>query len=147
MIWNGQISTYFFWKTNFTRLYKESHNLQSHTTRGDCGLGASSSSRPSHGSRSKSFRTVYRRKSLRVATTGEAKTMPMNPIKFARMRVLQLIHFKDRVISASRRSYRNRKFDPFQHFGSMNTHHNTSFNMVANEVHSSIGLESYRFRK
>jgi hypothetical protein len=62
-------------------------------------------------------------------------------IKFARMRVLQLIHFKDRVISASRRSYRNRKFDPFQHFGSMNTHHNTSFNMVANEVHSSIGLE------
>jgi hypothetical protein len=68
-------------------------------------------------------------------------------IKFARMRVLQLIHFKDRVISASRRSYRNRKFDPFQHFGSMNTHHNTSFNMVANEVHSSIGLESYRFRK
>jgi hypothetical protein len=64
-------------------------------------------------------------------------------IKLARMSVLQLIHFKDRVISASRKSYLNRKLDPPQYFGGMNTHLTTSFNMMANDVHSSIGSESY----
>ena len=73
--------------------------------------------------------------------------LPQYLIKLARMSVLQLIHFKDRVISASRRSYLNHKFDPSQNFESMNTHQTTSFNMMANEVHSSIGLESYRFRE
>jgi hypothetical protein len=61
-------------------------------------------------------------------------------IKLARMSVLQLIQFKDRVISASRKSYLNRKFDPSQHFGGINIH---SFNMITNDVHSSIGSESY----
>jgi hypothetical protein len=73
--------------------------------------------------------------------------LPKYLIKLARISVLQLIHFKDRVISASRKSYLNRKFDPSQHFARMSTHQTTSFNMMANEVHSScsIGLESYRF--
>jgi len=73
---------------------------------------------------------------------------PQYLIKLASMSVLQLIHFKDRAISASRRSYLNRKFEPSQYFGSMNTHQTTSFNMMANEVHSScsIGLESHRLR-
>jgi hypothetical protein len=73
--------------------------------------------------------------------------LPQNLIELARMSVLQLIHFKDRVIIASMRPYLNRKFDQSQHFASMNTHQTTSFNMMANEIHSSIGLESYRFRK
>jgi hypothetical protein len=61
-------------------------------------------------------------------------------IKLARMSVLQLIKFKGRVISASRKSYLNRKFDPSQHFGGINIH---PFNMITNDVHSSIGSESY----
>jgi hypothetical protein len=68
-------------------------------------------------------------------------------MELARMSVLQLIHLKDRVISASWRPYLNRKFDPSQHFSSMNTHQTMSFNMMANEIHSSIGSESYGFRK
>jgi hypothetical protein len=68
-------------------------------------------------------------------------------MELARMSVLQLIHFKDRVISASWRPYLNRKFDPSQHFSSMNTHQTMSFNMMASEIHSSIGSESYGFRK
>ena len=68
-------------------------------------------------------------------------------MELARMSVLQLIHLKDRVISASWRPYLNRKFDPSQHFSSMNTHQTMSFNMIANEIHSSIGSESYGFRK
>jgi hypothetical protein len=73
--------------------------------------------------------------------------VPSQLIKLARMNVLQLIHFMDRVIFASRRSYLNRKFDPFQHFGSTNTHQKTVFNMMTNEVHSSVGLDGYGFRK
>jgi hypothetical protein len=68
---------------------------------------------------------------------------PQYPIKLAKISVLQLIHFKDIVISASRKSYLNRKLDPSKYFASMNTHKITSFNMMANDVHSSIGLESY----
>jgi hypothetical protein len=68
-------------------------------------------------------------------------------IKLARMSVLQLIHFKDRVISASRKSYLNRRFDPSRHFASMKTHQTTYFDMMTNDIHSSIGLESYGFRK
>jgi hypothetical protein len=73
--------------------------------------------------------------------------LPQQLIKSARMSGLQMINFKDRLISACQRSYLNRKFNPLQHFGSMNTNQTTSFNMMANEVHSSIGLEGYRFMK
>jgi hypothetical protein len=68
-------------------------------------------------------------------------------IKLERMSVLQLIHFKDRIISASRKSYQNRRFDPSRHFASMNKHQTTYFDMMANDVHSSICLDSYGFRK
>ena len=61
--------------------------------------------------------------------------------------LLQLTDFKDRVISASLRPYLNRKNDPSQHFASMNTDQTTSFNLMANEIRSSIGLGDYRFRK
>ena len=73
--------------------------------------------------------------------------LPNCLIKLARMSLLQLIHFRDRAISASRRSYQNRKFDPSQHFASMNKHQTTSFNMMAYKVLCSIDLENYRFRK
>ena len=72
---------------------------------------------------------------------------PQCIIKLARISALQLIHFKDRAISASRRSYLDHKFDPSQHFASMNTHQTTSFNMMTNEVHSSIVFESNMFSK
>jgi hypothetical protein len=71
---------------------------------------------------------------------------PQQLIKLAKICVLQMIHFKDGVISASRRYNINRKFDPSQNFGSMNTHQTTSFNKMANEVHSSIGLRNYLFK-
>lgn len=73
--------------------------------------------------------------------------IPSQLIKLARMSILQLIHFRDRAIFAYRRSYINRQFDPFQHFGSTNTHHTKDFNMMTNEVHNSIGLDGYGFQK
>ena len=68
-------------------------------------------------------------------------------MKLAEMSVLHLTHFKDRVVSASRRSCLNRKFAPSQYFASMKTHQIISFNMMTNEVHSSISLESDVFKK
>lgn len=67
-------------------------------------------------------------------------------IGMARRSVLQLIHFGDRVISASRMSYQNRRFDPFRYFGSINKYQTPSSNMTVNKVRSSISLESYGFR-
>ena len=64
-------------------------------------------------------------------------------IKLARRSLLKVIQFKDRVISVSRRSGLNRKFDPSRYFANMNIHLTTSFNMMANDVHSSIGSESH----
>ena len=72
---------------------------------------------------------------------------PQYSIKLPSMRILQLTNFRDRVISASWKSYLNHKFDPTRHFPSMDTHQTTSYNMMINEVHNSISLESYRFRK
>jgi hypothetical protein len=63
--------------------------------------------------------------------------------KLARRSLLKVIQFKDRVISVSRRSGLNRKFDPSRYFANMNTHLTTSFNIRANDVHSSIDSESY----
>jgi hypothetical protein len=68
-------------------------------------------------------------------------------MKSAKRSALRMSNFKDRVISASRRSNLNRKFDPFQYFGSANTHQITSFNMIARKVHNFIGLGSYKLRK
>ena len=68
-------------------------------------------------------------------------------MKLAEMSVLHLTHFKDRVVSASRRSCLNRKFAPSQYFASMKTHQTASFNMMVNEVHNSISLESGIFEK
>ena len=73
--------------------------------------------------------------------------LPQYFIKLGSMNIQQLTHFKDRVISTSWRSNLNRKFDPTRHFASMNTYQTTSYNMMINEVHNSISLESYRFRK
>jgi hypothetical protein len=73
--------------------------------------------------------------------------LPHQLIKSARRSALHMSNFKDRVISASRRSYLNRKFDPFQYLGSVNTHQITSFNMIADKVHSFIGLDSFELRK
>jgi hypothetical protein len=67
-------------------------------------------------------------------------------IKLARICILQLSHFKDGAISASRRYNINRKFYPSQNFGSMNPYQTTSFNKRVNEGYSSIGLRSYRFK-
>ena len=72
---------------------------------------------------------------------------PQYSIKLPSMNILQLTHFKDRVISTSWKSYLNRKFDPTRHFAGMNTHQTTSYNMMVNEVHNTISLESHRFRK
>jgi hypothetical protein len=68
-------------------------------------------------------------------------------IKLARMGVLQLAQFKDRVLSASRGFSLNRKSDPSQHFASMKHTKTASFSMMINEVHDSISLESYGSRK
>jgi hypothetical protein len=54
------------------------------------------------------------------------------------------IHLPQQLIKLARMSV---LFDPFKHFGSMNTQQTTSFNIMANEVQSSIDLESYWFRK
>jgi hypothetical protein len=71
---------------------------------------------------------------------------PQQLIKLARICILQLIHFRDGAISASRRYNINRKSYPSQNFGNMDPHQTTSFNKMANEVHSSIGLRSYLFK-
>ena len=68
-------------------------------------------------------------------------------VKLAEMSVLHLTYFKDRVVSASRGSCLNRKSYPSQYFASMKTHQTASFNMMVNEVHNSISLESDGFRK
>jgi hypothetical protein len=73
--------------------------------------------------------------------------LPHQLINSARRSALHMSIFKDRVISASRRSYLNREFDPFQYLGSVNTHQITSFNMIADKVHSFIGLDSFKLRK
>lgn len=73
--------------------------------------------------------------------------LPHYYIELAGMSVLRLTHFKDRVVSASSRSYLNRKSDPSQHFPSMKTHQTASFNMMVSEVHNTISLESYGLRK
>ena len=72
---------------------------------------------------------------------------PQYSIKLPSMNISQLTHFRDRVISTSRKSYLNRKFDPTQHFPRMNRNQTTSYNMMINEVHNTISLESHRFRK
>lgn len=71
---------------------------------------------------------------------------PQQLIKWARICKLQLIHFKDGAISASRRYNINRIFYPSQNLGSMNPHQTTSFHKRANEGHSYIGLRSYLFK-
>ena len=72
---------------------------------------------------------------------------PSDFMKLAEMSVLHLTHFKDRLVSASRGSYQNSKSYPSQYFASMKTHQTASFNMMVNEVHNSISLESDGFRK
>ena len=72
---------------------------------------------------------------------------PQYSIKLPSMSILQLTQFKDRIVSTIWRSNPNRKFDPTGHFPSMNRNQTTSYNMMINEVHNSISLESYRFRK
>ena len=52
---------------------------------------------------------------------------PQYSIKLPSMSILQLTHFRDRVISTSWKSYLNRKFDPTRHFPSMNRNQTTSY--------------------
>jgi len=82
---------------------------------------------------------------------GEALVFAVQPpqylVKLAEISVLQLTHFRDKVVSASRVSYLNRKSYPSQYFASMKTHQIISFNMMTNEVHNSISLESDVFKK
>ena len=73
--------------------------------------------------------------------------LPRCFIKLAKMSVLQLIHFKDRVISASRISYLYRKTYPSRHSPSMNAHLTTSIYVMANEDHGTISLEGHKYRK
>jgi hypothetical protein len=73
--------------------------------------------------------------------------LPHQLMKSANRSALRMSNFKDRVISASRRSYLNREFNPFQYLGSVNTHQITSFNMIIDKVHSFIGLDSFKLRK
>ena len=72
---------------------------------------------------------------------------PQYLTKLAEMSVLQLTHFKDSVVSASRGSYLNRKSYQSLYCASMKTHQTASLNMLVNEVHNSISLESDGFRK
>ena len=72
---------------------------------------------------------------------------PQYLVKLAEMSVLQLTHFRDKVMSASCGSYLNRKSYQSQYFASMKTHPIISFNMMTNEVHNSISLESGIFEK
>jgi hypothetical protein len=73
--------------------------------------------------------------------------LPQNLIKLERMSVLQLIHFKDRVISVSRMSYLNRKFHPSKHFASTNTHQATSFNMMECGLKTTLKLSEPTAKK
>ena len=73
--------------------------------------------------------------------------LPQNLIKLARIGALQLTHLKDSVTSISQRSHLNRKFDPSQHLANTNMHKTASLNMLVNEVHNSISLESDVFKK
>ena len=72
---------------------------------------------------------------------------PQYLVKLAEMSVLQLTRFRDKVVSASRGSYLNRKSYPSQYLASMKTHQIISLNMMTNEVHNSISLESDVFKK
>jgi hypothetical protein len=72
---------------------------------------------------------------------------PQYSIKLPSMNILQLTQFRFRVISTTWKSYLNRKFDPTRHFAGMNTHQTASYNMMVNEVHNTISLESGKFRK
>ena len=72
---------------------------------------------------------------------------PQYLAKLAEMSVLQLTRFRDKVVSASRESYLNRKSYPSQYFASLKTHQTASFNMMVNEVHNSISLERDVFKK
>ena len=72
---------------------------------------------------------------------------PQYLVKLAEMSVLQLTRFRDKVVSASRGSYLNRKSYPSQYIASIKTHQIISFNMMTNEVHNSISLESDVFKK
>jgi hypothetical protein len=68
-------------------------------------------------------------------------------VKLARISILQLTQFNDRIISASRMSYLNRKSDLSEHSASMNAYLTTSLYMTANEDSISSGLKGYTFRK
>jgi hypothetical protein len=72
---------------------------------------------------------------------------PHYSIKLPGTSILQLTNFRDRVISTSWKSYLNRKFDLTRHFAGVNTYQTTSYNMMVNEVHNTISLESPRSRK
>jgi len=76
-----------------------------------------------------------------------AVQFPQNLIKLARISALQLTHLKEWATSIPRRSYQNHKFDPSQHLASRNTHETASFNMMVNEVHNTISLESYESKR
>jgi hypothetical protein len=67
--------------------------------------------------------------------------------RLAKMSVLQLTQFKDRIISASQKSYLNRKSDLSEHSASMNAYLTTSLYMTTNEDSGSSGLKGYTFRK
>ena len=73
--------------------------------------------------------------------------LPQKLIKLARISALQLTRLKDSLTSASRRSSRDHKFDQSQHLASTNTHKTASFNMMVNEVHNTISLESYESKR
>ena len=73
--------------------------------------------------------------------------LPQKLIKLARIGALQLTHLKDSVTSISQRSHLNRKFDPSQHLANTNMHKTASLNMLVNEVHNFISLDSDGFRK
>ena len=72
---------------------------------------------------------------------------PQYLVKLAERSELQLTHFRDKVMSGSCGSYLNRKSYQSQYFASMKTHPIISFNMMTNEVHNSISLESDVFKK
>ena len=73
--------------------------------------------------------------------------LPQYYIKLAAISVLHLTHFKDRVVSASSRSYLNRKSDPSQTLRRYENTPNLIFNMMVSEAHNSISLRSHEFRK
>ncbi len=76
-----------------------------------------------------------------------AVQFPQILIKLARIGALQLTHLKDSLASASRRFSQDHKFNPSQQLASTNTHKTASFNMMVNEVHNTISLESYESKR